>query len=213
MARPVMETIPIFPQYLWKFDLRDKSDWKNIKQRCEAIRYDPTYKITEPKSNIVGWQSTPDLFEDGKGFESLRDSLIDCHIELIQSIGLDGYWAINAMWCNVNYPHSCNSLHHHSNNPNKGCENLISGVVWIDIPASNSGRLRLYNCRCQQEIYNWFGDKGKIADMAYVDIEPEEGIAYFFNAGKMHDVSENLSNQNRTSISFNFEVMEKVNWK
>ena len=43
--------------------------------------------------------------------------------------------------------------------------------------------------------------------MAYVDIEPQEGICYFFNAGKMHDVAENLSGLNRVSISFNFEVI------
>ena len=207
MARPIMETIPIFPQYLWRFDIRDRLNWRDLKERSRAVRYNPEHKLQGYKSNIAGWQSNTELFMDGNGFEDLRSALIDCHIEIVEQVGLQGYWAINAMWCNVNYPHSQNSIHHHAHNPNEDCDNLISGVVWIDIPSENSGRLRMYNCRCLQELYGWFKDSRKIAEMAYYDIEPQEGIAYFFNAGKMHDVSENLSGENRISFSFNFEVV------
>jgi len=206
MDRPTMEMIPIFPQYLWRFNLRDRLDLKQLKKRANDIQYDPRFRSTGLKSNFAGWQSNAELFVEGNGFEELRDQLIQCHIEIVEQLNLHGYWSINSMWCNINYPHSQNTIHHHLDNPNVGCENLVSGVIWLDVPKQNSGQLRMYNCRCQQELYGWFKNSSKIAEMAYVDIEPQEGICYMFNAGKMHDVAENMSEQNRISISFNFEV-------
>jgi len=193
-----IETVEIFPQHLWKMKLN--LNLADLTKRCEKARYDPRIK-PKVKSNIGGWQSYEEMFQEGHGFEDVRNE-----------IGVVGYWALYAMWININFPHSMNSMHDHLSNPNEGHHNLISGVMWVKTPP-NSGHLRIYNCRCQQEMYEFFTDTDHVKNSTYYDIQPEDGICYMFNASKQHEVTENLSGENRISISFNFEILEEAEAK
>ena len=199
-----IETIEIFPQQIWKTKLN--LNLADLTKRCEKARYDPRIKSTI-KSNIGGWQSYEEMFQEGHGFEDVRTELCHAHLNLQKTVGINGYWALNAMWININFPHSQNCMHDHLANPNIGHHNLISGVIWVKTPP-NSGDLRMYNCRCQQEMWEFFEDSEHVKNSMYYDIQPEDGMCYMFNASKQHGVTENLSGENRISISFNFEILD-----
>ena len=201
----MVETIEIFPQHLWKFKLN--LDLEDLARRCNKARYNPQVK-SKVKSNIGGWQSYEEMFQEGHGFEDVRNALCRAHTELAEKVGITGYWALNSMWINVNFPHTKNQMHDHLANPNKGHHNLISGVLWVKT-LPNSGNLRLYNCYCQQEMYGFFKDVEHIKNSVYYDITPVDGTCYMFNASKQHEVTENLSGENRISISFNFEILDE----
>ena len=200
-----IETIEIFPQHIWKFKLN--LNLEDLARRCEKARYDPKIK-SKLKSNVGGWQSDEEMFQEGRGFEDVRNTLCQSQIELARKLGITGYWALNSMWININYPHSRNNMHDHLSNPNTGHHNLITGVLWVKTPP-NSGYLRLFNCRCQQEMYGFFKDTEYVKNSMYHDAIPEDGICYMFNASKQHEVTENLSGKNRISISFNFEILDE----
>ena len=78
----------------------------------------------------------------------------------------------------------------------------ISGVIWIKIP-NDSGNLYFHNpdnFQKHKEInfYKSFLNQGE----GY-ELEPQEGNVVLFPSCLQHEVTKNLSNDERVSISFN----------
>ena len=74
MDRPNVERITVFPQHVWKF----KTDLNcvDLAKRCERLYYDKRNWIADQKSNAGAWQSDVDLFKEGRGFEDVRDEIV-----------------------------------------------------------------------------------------------------------------------------------------
>ena len=105
-------------------------------------------------------------------------------------------------WVNINSPGSFNLKHSHPTSD-------LSGVLWIKCP-ENCGNIWFESPMCYQtfkEIESYtqdFKDKNRY-DHSYW-LPPMEGRIIIFPSHLEHDVRENLSNEDRISVSFNIKL-------
>ena len=187
----------IFPIPIHQFDVNGFSEIKD-----ELIDYAYDYKKKDPKgvslSNRGGWQS--------EGFEIINEDdvlqlfLINCLSNfppIKESVQLRGY-----AWININKPGDYNIKHVHPTNN-------LSGVLWIKAP-QNSGDIVFespYEFQAYQEIDSYvdeFRNSFNIDHSYY--FTPTDGRMLIFPSHLMHEVEENLSNEDRISVSFNIKL-------
>lgn len=197
-----VEQLTVFPQYVWKFNT--KLDCEELGKRCIET-YHKEMENCQFYSNVGGWQSPVDMYKEGKGFEDVRDVIVDRMCIVCQAYDMKGHWALNSLWINLNYPDAFNRSHDHLK-VNEHAVNLLSGVLWITIP-KDSGQFQFINCDCQQELHEYF-DNENTRNFSKHDITPSEGEGYIFNASKKHLVTRNESELTRISMSFNFELLD-----
>ena len=89
------------------------------------------------------------------------------------------------MWGSISSKHHYNSIHHHGKTPN-----VWSGVYYLQIPP-NSGDLVFHS--------HWDTDLIK-------SLTPVPGGLIIFPSSLSHQVEANMSNQDRISIAFNFQL-------
>lgn len=148
-------------------------------------------------SNRGGWQSNfvddlpqmqPLVNEINNRLEQLRNV-----VNFIDEVVLK----IESMWININHRYSYNSLHIHPNS-------YISGVYYVKTP-ENSGELVLRN---PSNIQSMFTPSSVIKSFNEFNsskwtISPEVGKLVLFPSWIEHEVTQNLSNEDRISIAFN----------
>ena len=116
-------------------------------------------------------------------------------------------------WFNINGPKCYNTIHTH----NTGTV-FLSGVYYVTVPKDPCGTIAFHDPRGKAV--------GAAPDMQYfghkniLQIIPEENILYYFPSWLEHEVTCNVSNENRISISFNLtrkkqieENLEYLNYK
>ena len=105
-------------------------------------------------------------------------------------------------WININSPGSLNFQHSHP-----GCD--LSGVLWIKCP-DKSGNIFFHSpsgFETFQEIESYtqeFKDTNNYHHSYW--FPPIEGRMLIFPSHLEHDVRENLSNEDRISVSFNIKL-------
>jgi|ETNmetMinimDraft_17_1059902.scaffolds.fasta_scaffold00007_44 uncharacterized protein (TIGR02466 family) len=140
-------------------------------------------------SNCGGWQSK-EFIEDKSIANNLIENILSRTSEVFtQQLLLENFWI------NINSPDTYNSMHVHPNSN-------ISGVIWIKIP-KDSGNLYFPNPDNFQKykeinFYKSFLNQGE----GY-ELEPQKGNVVLFPSCLQHEVTKNLSNDERVSISFN----------
>jgi len=148
-------------------------------------------------SNRGGWQSNfvddlpqmqPLVNEINNRLEQLRNV-----VNFIDEVVLK----IESMWININHRYSYNSLHIHPNS-------YISGVYYVKTP-ENSGELVLRN---PSNIQSMFTPSSVIKSFNEFNsskwtISPEVGKLVLFPSWIEHEVTQNLSNEDRISVAFN----------
>jgi len=149
------------------------------------------------KTNYKGWHSTTDMANKPE-YQQLVTELMRMQKEIYKNEHLDRYARLGNMWANINPPGGMNQSHIHPNA-------LFSGVYYVK-SQPKSGRLKIYDPRPGIQ-YNMPirkpGNPGK--DLwRDVNIEPVPGRIIMFPAWLWHSVEENISNDIRISISFNF---------
>ena len=149
------------------------------------------------KTNYKGWHSTTDMANKPE-YQQLVTELMRMQKEIYKNEHLDRYARLGNMWANINPPGGMNQAHIHPNA-------LFSGVYYVK-SQPKSGRLKIYDPRPGIQ-YNMPirkpGNPGK--DLwRDVNIEPVPGRIIMFPAWLWHSVEENISNDIRISISFNF---------
>jgi len=109
-------------------------------------------------------------------------------------------WNIKGLWFNVNPKYSLNNLHTH-------CDCDFSAVYYIQVP-KNSGNIIFENPNPvmlhqgfyqNQFYYNEFNSNS-------FEIEPKDNMLILFPSYLPHRVGQNLSDQDRISLSFNIKV-------
>lgn len=152
-------------------------------------------------SNKGGWQSDfiehelivqPLIEEIDRRLESLRDTL-----KYRDETSLN----VESMWFNINKPYSYNSLHSHPGS-------YLSGVYYIKVP-SNSGNISFRHPSALQPIitsHNAFKEYNNINCSKWFE-EPAAGKFILFPSWLEHEVSQNLSNEDRISIAFNTQFV------
>ena len=149
------------------------------------------------KTNYKGWHSTTDMANKPE-YQQLVTELMRMQKEIYKNEHLDRYARLGNMWANINPPGGMNQPHVHPNA-------LFSGVYYVK-SQPKSGRLKIYDPRpCVQTMMpvRKSGDPGR--DMwRDASLEPVVGRIIMFPAWLWHSVEENMSDDIRISVSFNF---------
>ena len=187
----------IFPVPIHTFDVNGFNEIQD-----ELIDYAYELRKKDPKgvsiSNRGGWQSSG--FEVKDENDKLHNFLFNC-INGFPHINYKVNFLIYA-WININKPGNYNVKHLHPTND-------LSGVLWIKAP-QNSGDIVFespYEFQAYQEIDSYvdeFRNSFNIDHSYY--FTPTDGRMLIFPSHLMHEVEENLSNEDRISVSFNIKL-------
>ena len=191
------KTTPIFPIPIHTFDVNGFNEIQD-----ELIDYAYELRKKDPKgvsiSNRGGWQSSG--FEVKDENDKLHNFLFNC-INGFPHINYKVNFLIYA-WININKPGNYNVKHLHPTND-------LSGVLLIKAP-QNSGDIVFespYEFQAYQEIDSYvdeFRNSFNIDHSYY--FTPIDGRMLIFPSHLMHEVEENLSNEDRISVSFNIKL-------
>lgn len=147
------------------------------------------YTGANRRSNYGGFQS----FE--YPYRQHRFHSVDLMIKIFKTISdlieinLDPRYnyILNNYWFNINYPGSYNKLHDHLT-PYKDQQGL-SGTFYIQVPP-HSGNIVFVNEEIKEEL----------------EIKSTPGKLLIFPSYLLHKVTENLSNSDRYSVAFNYDM-------
>ena len=150
-------------------------------------------------SNQHGWQSESGFYMEEESFNPFWEDLWRLITETTKeySTGIElgemirqgyGIKLLN-LWISVNPPGAYNKTHVHPGA-------LLSGVIWIDFP-EDSGDFFFRN---PNEMNSY------CLSSSVAKVKPTEGECLLFPAFIPHDVSENESDGDRISISFNLDI-------
>lgn len=153
-------------------------------------------------TNRGGWQS--EFIDERPEAQSLIEEINGRLEALRQNINYrdDLDLRVESMWININHPYSYNSPHTHPNS-------YMSGVYYVKVP-ENSGKLILKHPSILQPL---FTPQGVIksydeSNCSKWTVDPEEGKLVIFPSWIEHEVTQNLSGEDRISIAFNTSFYE-----
>ena len=147
-------------------------------------------------SNVGGYQSQPIRAE----YPVLNEL---CYVVTEQANFFSKYLGLRKIelsnfWININKYKDYNSIHDHP-----GC--LVSGVFYIKTPTDCGKILFRHPSPTMRYFLNEqdFTEKNLI-NSELINYSPEEGALFLFPSWIEHQVSANLSNEDRVSLAFNF---------
>jgi uncharacterized protein (TIGR02466 family) len=195
MSRAI-EVNPVFSSYVASIEL--DVDNKSIKEYCLDLR--KRDKGSE-LSNVGGWQSSPMNHPDKK-LEKLIVNITETVKELNDGIGFsqEGEIKLTGYWVNLNSKYNHNEIHVHP-------ASFYSAVYYVDA-APDQGNLVFFNLI--QNLADYF-NKNIIKDFNQFtsirwNVVPKTGLLVIFPSYLLHFVQMNMTDKERISIAFNYEV-------
>ena len=198
MIRLVFPAYVLIKQYLTK----DKNSeitpeyMVALKNEIDAMRRrDPTGRNI---SNRNGWQSVDGVDTNPVFIRAMRQIKREFRDELVPFLGIEKNTAhidLHNSWANINYPGAWNAPHLHN-----GC--FYSGVFFIHADG-DEGDFRAIDTD-HKIVSNFPASQQRIWES--MPIAPKTGDLYLFPSGLMHMVEPNLTDKDRYSVSFNFDV-------
>ena len=153
--------------------------------------------VGSPKSNVKGWHSKDDLFQQ-EDFKEITQDIMFHSQECFDALNVDRKYGpeMTGLWGMINPPGARNLVHTHP-------LNYLSGVLYLKVP-ENSGNIVFINPIRQAEVF----DPPKSSDLAVhfahsVQWHAKEKELIFFPSWLQHEVQENNSNEDRVIMSFN----------
>tara|TARA_R100000030_G_scaffold28897_1_gene21374 strand:+ start:874 stop:1461 length:588 start_codon:yes stop_codon:yes gene_type:complete len=144
-------------------------------------------------SNVGGYQSEsfhlPDPF-----FNDLFSKVEDAGNALAELIGI-APCKMNNFWININRRGDLNQRHGHPK-----CQ--LSGAYYVKVPP-NSGLIKFFHPSDRFIVRDWTIREYTPYSSEVWGFEPKENELFIFPSWLDHMVSQNLSNEDRISISFN----------
>ena len=167
------------------------------------------YQASVQKSNIGGWQSVDEEFDDFDNPDNVLSSLFTPMMQefskytsnLTLREGFDLRVRLHYWW-NVNFKGNFNSPHDHVSKNEDGEITLISGCYYLQKPEDSGNIVFLNN---KNYLKNFFEDE------IDNEIDIKEGECILFSPDKMHYVLPNSSNKLRVSLAFNIHVTAHPN--
>jgi len=185
----------IFPHHIYKLKV---PNYENLNKKLINEIYNLCYldKKGIYRSNKGGWHSK-DYFVYQKSATELNDiSTIISDFYSDKILKNEKYVKLSSIWANINQKGHFNSPHTHPGSHYSGC-------YYVKVP-KNSGDLYFINRGTS--LTPPFNQYKKIYDE--IKIKPEEGMLYLWDGGLAHRVSVSESDEDRLSVSFNFDFMD-----
>ena len=188
-----MELFSLFITPVFKL----KIDVKNTAMIEKLYNLKLEDKKGDPKSNVGGWHSHDNLYKHNE-FKDISADIVKHAQETFDhmSVSKKCYPVLQSLWGIINPPGSRNKVHTHPHS-------FMSGVYYMKVPPK-SGEIALLEPRPQAEILDAPKDDNPNIHLAHsVSWEPEENYLIFFPSWLQHEVTNNLSNEDRVILSFN----------
>ena len=191
----------IFPTSIWKFKVSNyKTLNKNIISEVYKLKENDNDGLT--KSNRGGWHS----YQSSKLFPKLSKIISNSLCEILD---INEYIKPTMIWVNINSRNDYNDGHDH-------LDAYYSGVYYVKIP-KNSGNLYFLNPIWTPPLQKRFSSLMDLdSNDKEIEFEAKEGDLYLFGGKVPHRVGRSLSDEDRISISFNFnfkDVHKQLNIK
>jgi len=157
-------------------------------------------------SNINGWQSKDFLPEDDVRLHELCNEIYSRSLKIVQEFKYDtsklNLKFLN-MWININKKNSCNRVHIHHNS-------ILSGVYYLKCP-QNCGDIVFPRNFSESYIIESVGTilEDNVFNYRSISYKPEQNKLLIFPGWVPHEVTNNNSDEDRISISFNIGVVSK----
>ena len=146
------------------------------------------------RSNALGWQSNH-ITSGGILDDSLIHGIIQSANEFCEIIKLPQV-TLDILWININPKYSYNHPHTHPGS-------VLSGVYYIKIPDQSGDLVFINPSDVAIEASRNISNGVCISDSMY-RIRPQEDQILIFPPWTQHLVEQNLSDDDRISVSFNF---------
>tara|TARA_B100001996_G_C18451632_1_gene512450 strand:- start:50 stop:646 length:597 start_codon:yes stop_codon:yes gene_type:complete len=195
------EVINLFPSSVHLIDIEN---YDVVKEESLSFIYQEQENNPSSvyKSNSGGWQSHSDYHEWNNIIKRIVDKGVSKHSEFY----LD-YRKLEctALWFNINKKGNYNHQHDHPR-----CD--LSGVLWIKTPP-NCGRIRF------ESSYSYLSNthlgslneeyKDDTYNYTHFNFNPVEGRMLIFPSYLRHSVEVNESDEDRISVSFNINIVNR----
>ncbi len=186
----------LWPIPVYKSEIPVREKWKVL---IKGLEYERTHV------------NNSDISKDRTILNSMPElkSEIENHCELFTrkylTVKDNAKFYLQNSWCNIHGSNESSQIHYHGNS-------LLSGVYYPILP-ENSGHISFHKGNScinifHQSIRFEYDELNNITAEQYV-VNLEEGAIIIFPSHLEHSVQENLSNQNRYSLAFNFYVRGK----
>lgn len=190
------DVIPLFPTFVWTFDLDPKVSAKinsRILKRVEHV----LPRLSTPKPDSYPYQSEPNLHEH-KDFKDLAGIIVTACESLCQDMqvvhdGLD----ITGLWVNIAKPGEIHKQHNHPNN-------YFSAVYYVDIP-DGAGSITFYDPRPQNGVIVPHVRSVTPSTANFATIKAVPGQLLIFPSWLQHEVGLNKGQGVRVSVATNLQ--------
>jgi uncharacterized protein (TIGR02466 family) len=188
-----------FPSCIWLHDLEDYQSM-NTRMMAELSELRQSTGYNNPANDA--WQSRGNLNKLGE-FKPLMERFSAGSKRVLDYLRLEyDDFVITDSWANINPPGHSHMVHTHPNN-------FLSGVYYLKAP-ENSGDIEFLDPRQQALVLQPKVKEQTINNAWKHRITPKEGQLLIFHSWFQHQVQENLSEEERVSISFNIMLKGSV---
>ena len=195
------QIINLFPSSVHVIDIEN---YDVVKDKALSFIYNERKKSKDSVeiSNRGGWQSNPDYYQGDNSIKKLIDKGLLKHRELYLDYKKLEY---SALWFNINKKGNYNISHHHP-----CCD--LAGLLWIKTPPkcgrtvfeSSYSYLSSNHLDSLNEEY-----KSDTNNFICFNFNPVEGRMLIFPSHLRHSVEANESDEERVSVSFNLDIVNR----
>lgn len=186
---------PLFPSLVWTtlFDDRGHFNAKLLESAKRMRSKDPGGVAN---TNVKGWQS-PNILQDLPEFADINLRILQVCERIGESLNFkSNHTYTHQAWVNISPPGASNKLHFHPN-----CH--FSGVYYVSLKAPECGSIFFRDPRIASRMMTYPAAEPTPFTADEIQMRPEAGRMYVFPGWLEHGVEENMSDQDRVSISFN----------
>lgn len=193
-----LEITALFPTFLFRKDHPNASELN-----AQLLRESNRMRERDPQgvtvSNRGGWQSKDDIndYPEFASFVSFVEEAM-AEVKAFLSVDDDFTFRVGTAWINFNGKGDFNSRHVHGNS-------FFSGVYYVKVP-ENAGQIKLFDPNPIRICFHVPYKETAAQNCFNHTFEPVEGRMFIFPGYVPHEVTANLSDEERCSIAFNVGV-------
>jgi len=187
-----------------------ESDLNLKKLKKKLYKLKNKVPVSDGNSNQAGWQKDLTYVD---GFHFLKEYMSKLFSEYCASSHPNFYDQEKAekaltlhfpkVFCNINPPNAYHNTHRHYGGQ-------FTSVIWLQAD-ENAGEIMIDNPFPTNQLYLLFERNISInsigrARISHANISPKPNTGVIFNSSIMHNVSPNLSDRDRISLSFHIHI-------
>ena len=191
-----MKRHEIFPVPIWEFTYTEAEAFREkiVPFFKEIEKNNPNKEVPYTKEGYTSYGAINNILDYNECAE-MKNFVMGNIVYAAKDLGLEGYCNIVGSWFNNNRKYSSHESHNH-------LPNIISGIYYVQAE-ENDAKITFHD---QNKISNWpFRAPSRVSNLTEPrqSFTPKTGRLYLFPSYIEHSVEQQLSDNERISISFN----------